>query len=111
MPTTIADHVFSCLKSFKSVTSIACEEPGGQGDSKNPEWKIGDEMLRFRVWSGNLGAHQQGKSSLDYRLRDASHLSTQVKSLLEDLKDALDNGSLTYVEAVVISNRQVKHKH
>ncbi|KAF3015046.1 hypothetical protein E8E14_010428 [Neopestalotiopsis sp. 37M] len=48
-------------------------------------------MSRFKVWSGNIGAHQRGKSSLDYRLRDASHLSTQVKTLLQDLKHALNN--------------------
>lgn len=31
--------------------------------------ELEDEIGRFRVWSGNLGALQQGHSSLDYRLR------------------------------------------
>ena len=30
---------------------------------------------RFRVWSGNIGAHQTGKSSLDHRLR---HLTLRL---------------------------------
>jgi hypothetical protein len=32
-----------------------------------------DELGRLRVWAANIGAHQSGQSSLDYRLRDASH--------------------------------------
>jgi hypothetical protein len=50
-----------------------------------------DEETRFRVWSGNIGAHKKGRSSLDYRLRDASHIQKQVINLLEDLNTLLDD--------------------
>ncbi|KAK4229267.1 hypothetical protein QBC38DRAFT_508389 [Podospora fimiseda] len=41
-----------------------------------------NELSRFKVWCGNMGAHRSGMSSLDYRLRDAIHLKDQ---------DPLDN--------------------
>lgn len=49
---------------------------------------------RFRVWSGNIGAHQSGKSSLDYRLRDASYISTRILRLLTDLDGLLRDGKI-----------------
>lgn len=87
---SIAEHVAGCLEAFRSVSIII---PGEAQDySKKATWKIRDEFSRFKVWSGNIGAHQHGRSSLDYRLRDASHLTTQVKNLLSDLKNLLDTG-------------------
>ncbi|KAI1874068.1 uncharacterized protein JN550_002647 [Neoarthrinium moseri] len=83
MSTTIAEHVLSCFESFKSIRAAE--------HSTKSECKIRDQLPRFKVWTGNIGAHQRGKSSLDYRLRDASHLTSQVKNLLQDLKSSLDN--------------------
>lgn len=48
-----------------------------------------DELGRFRVWAANIGAHQQGLSSLDYRLRDASHIQSQISRLLTALEESL----------------------
>ncbi|GLA13934.1 hypothetical protein AnigIFM62618_011352 [Aspergillus niger] len=48
-----------------------------------------DELGRFRVWAANIGAHQQGLSSLDYRLRDASHIQSQIFRLLTALEESL----------------------
>lgn len=44
-----------------------------------------DELGRLRIWAGNIGAHQIGQSSLDYRLRDASHLKNETVKLLQRL--------------------------
>ncbi|KAK3896368.1 hypothetical protein C8A05DRAFT_20639, partial [Staphylotrichum tortipilum] len=44
--------------------------------------------------AGNLGAHQSGRASLDYRLREAPHLHKQVIYLLEDLTQSLDDALL-----------------
>ncbi|OJD11712.1 hypothetical protein AJ78_07565 [Emergomyces pasteurianus Ep9510] len=55
-----------------------------------------DEHGRLRVWTGNIGAHKSGPSSLEYRLLDASHIRAQVGSLLEALR-----GSLNEVLAIV----------
>ncbi|PGH00346.1 hypothetical protein GX51_05844 [Blastomyces parvus] len=51
--------------------------------------ELQDEYGRLRVWTGNIGAHQSGRSSLEYRLRDTSHIKTQVASLLDALKWSL----------------------
>ncbi|KAG7004790.1 hypothetical protein G7Y79_00023g053740 [Physcia stellaris] len=48
-----------------------------------------DELGRLRVWTANIGAHQTGQSSLDYRLRDASHIRLHIVKLLEDLHQTL----------------------
>ncbi|KAG9195991.1 hypothetical protein G6011_01112 [Alternaria panax] len=48
-----------------------------------------DEVGRFRVWAGNLGALQKGHSSLDYRLRDSPNLLSSALKLLEELEHNL----------------------
>ncbi|GAA83709.1 hypothetical protein AKAW_01824 [Aspergillus luchuensis IFO 4308] len=50
-------------------------------------WK--DELGRLRLWAGNIGARQTGQSSLDYRLRDASHIKNQTVRILEAIKKLL----------------------
>lgn len=55
-----------------------------------------DEQGRFRVWSGNLGALQKGHSSLDYRLRDAPLLRTNVLKLLNELGTNLFESTSKY---------------
>ncbi|KAI1417942.1 hypothetical protein F5Y13DRAFT_199073 [Hypoxylon sp. FL1857] len=84
---TIAGHVASCLESFESIMVDAIPDASNQSTVS----RILDELARFKVWSGNIGAHRSRKSSLDYRLRDASHLQKQIKSLLIDLNDTLKN--------------------
>ncbi|KAJ0415252.1 hypothetical protein BJY00DRAFT_293763 [Aspergillus carlsbadensis] len=50
-----------------------------------------DELGRLRVWAANIGAHQSGQSSLDYRLRDASHLKMETTNLLNSLLETLQD--------------------
>ncbi|RHZ55167.1 uncharacterized protein CDV56_106039 [Aspergillus thermomutatus] len=58
-----------------------------------------DELGRLRVWSGNNGAHEVGQASLDYRLRDASHLKKETIKLLnrmlqvlQEVREVVDDG-------------------
>lgn len=51
-----------------------------QNEVPLPAWK--DELGRLRLWAGNIGAHQTGQSSLEYRLRDASHITSQTIKIL-----------------------------
>ena len=57
-----------------------------------------DELGRFRLWCGNIGAHRHGRSSLDHRLREASHVKIRVVELLQRIQsllgeiDAIING-------------------
>lgn len=51
------------------------------------------ELLeRFKMWSGNCGAHRIGRASLDHRLREAPEIHQQVLTLLQDLENALHEG-------------------
>jgi hypothetical protein len=50
-----------------------------------------DAHSRFKVWCGNLGVFQWGHASLDWRLREASQVRTQVVDLLEHMADDLEN--------------------
>ncbi len=86
--TTITDHVGGCLESFRDLTLALNGENRDFRDQIRLE-DVEDEFGRFRIWSGNIGAHRVGRSSLDYRLRDASHIRQRVISLLVDLKETL----------------------
>lgn len=60
-----------------------------------------DETKRFCLWSVNVGAHDQGTGSLEYRLRDSSNILSTIISLLDQLslslQDAISivSGSIT----------------
>ncbi|KAF5546497.1 zinc finger transcription factor ace1 [Fusarium mexicanum] len=92
---TIGDHVSACLQEFHSLCSFpviwenGIPDDGTQSDIS--PLKLQNEMSRFKVWSGNIGAHKKGRSSLDHRLRDASHIRNQVVELLEDLRGSLQD--------------------
>lgn len=62
-----------------------------------------DEIGRFRVWCGNIGALQKGHSSLDYRLRDSPLLSSNVMKLLNELEDNITAG-MNGVKPLIHSN-------
>ncbi|KAM0553411.1 hypothetical protein ACHAPJ_007426 [Fusarium lateritium] len=86
---SIANSVRSALQSFQTVTSLAptsCDV-----SYQEPLTSISEEEARFKVWSGNIGAHNSGRRSLQYRLRDASHLQKQIVALLGDLIDLLED--------------------
>ncbi|KAK3388381.1 hypothetical protein B0T20DRAFT_365211, partial [Sordaria brevicollis] len=63
---------------------------------------------RFRVWSSNLGAHRTGRSSLDYRLRDASNIRAHVVKLLNDLLGCLQDAT-SIVNGTVRPGDSVEH--
>lgn len=85
-PDTIASRVARVLDSFRSL--VEPTEPLSFSEPWIPR-RLQDENTKFRVWSGNTGAHKTGTGSLDFRLRDASHIPEQVKDLLDELCNLL----------------------
>lgn len=77
---SISLNVQACLDEFQNQPNKA-------------DVRLQNELGRFRVWYGNVAAHQPSSSRrpLEYRLRDSSNLREAVLSLLQDLKDALRN--------------------
>ena len=76
--------LLSCLRSYGELLNLV----------NAPRYKYKDEVLaaswidelgRLRIWAGNVGAHQTGSSSLEFRLRDSSHIRDEVTHLLTDL--------------------------
>lgn len=82
MDTSIATALNECLKEFTELTNSGALTRYNNEVSKH-RWL--DERGRLRIWAGNIGAHQTGQSSLDYRLRDASHLKNETVKLLHRL--------------------------
>ena len=50
-----------------------------------------DELGRLRIWAGNIGAYQNGHLSLDFRLRDSSHIRQQIINLLDQIPPILQD--------------------
>ncbi|KAL1635638.1 hypothetical protein SLS56_001691 [Neofusicoccum ribis] len=82
--TSIAASVKRCLRSFDDLRQ-ELHRATNKFSSEISISDVDDETGRFRVWAGNIGAHQMGLRLLDYRLRDASHIKSRVQSLLQDL--------------------------
>lgn len=83
----ISEEVLDCLQSFQKLKDTVASSGNG-----NTALDISDELGRFNIWSGNIGAHRSGQSSLEYRLKDASHLRDHVLLLLRSLRDNLQDG-------------------
>jgi hypothetical protein len=87
-PALIANHVRKCLDGFHDACSkLAKAKPLVRG--KIPLGAMHDSFGRFRLWVGNIGAHRRGRASLDYKLREASHIKTRVLELLKNLESDL----------------------
>ncbi|KAL3475863.1 hypothetical protein BJX99DRAFT_258944 [Aspergillus californicus] len=85
---TISDLSRACLKQFTDlIQSDALAQTPSQSGVTLRAWK--DELGRLRLWIANIGAHQTGQSSLDYRLRDASHIRTQTLKVLKAISTLL----------------------
>ena len=90
MATSISSSIIACLKSFnefiEEIRNFPDKDVRGLVASA---WE--DELGRLRMWAANIGAHQTGQSSLDFRLRDASHIRQQIIKLLQGLLRRLQN--------------------
>ncbi|QPC80095.1 hypothetical protein HYE68_010847 [Fusarium pseudograminearum] len=89
---SIADSVRNCLNDFEVIRKADLLDAGTA--NRNAALEIREEEARFKIWSGNIGAHSEGRRSLQYRLRDASHLQRQVMSLLGELSELLGDAFL-----------------
>ncbi len=89
MNRNISKIVTNCVKTFEAL--ILKESAWNEGEIHI--FEVQNELHRFKVWAGNIRAHQAGRSSLDYRLRDASHLKTQVLRLLQSLSRMFEDAA------------------
>ncbi|KAJ5539139.1 hypothetical protein N7513_007471 [Penicillium frequentans] len=76
---TIPFTLNDCLKELADVASSRVQRY--ENEVSQARWL--DELGRLRIWAGNTGALQCDQLSLDYRLRDASHLKNEISRILQ----------------------------
>ena len=100
MATAISTSTTACLSTFNEFIedirqNYGSNELGTKGLVVRA-WE--DELGRLRIWAANIGAHQTGCSSLDFRLRDASHIRGQITTLLDSLRRKLQDTKVALAE-------------
>lgn len=94
---SISDLTRGCLKQLNNL--LSSETLQHQNEVPLLAWK--DELGRLRLWAGNIGAHQTGQSSLEYRLRDASHIKDQTVKILRGIERLI-----TDIQATLRGNKE-----
>ncbi|KAF8418438.1 hypothetical protein EV426DRAFT_707586 [Tirmania nivea] len=92
-PQSIANWYRSCIATFENVTrSVDNLAPNLDSAKALALQLVQDQIGRFRVWAGNMGAHHPARSrmSLDHKLKEASHIHDMVVELLEELNTSLE---------------------
>ena len=82
---TLAAVGFDAVRLFRSLENVAIADYKGLDEDR-----LIQQQQRFDLWATNIGLHQQGHASLDYRFRDAPDIYHFCRTLLEDLVEALE---------------------
>lgn len=90
MEKSISNWHGTCYKAFAALIQAS-------SDTDNCSEQLPHDVLidlagRFNVWAGNIGAGQQGRASLDYRLREATYIQETVIQTLMYLNESLRKG-------------------
>jgi hypothetical protein len=98
MAVSISTSTKACLQALNTfINEHARDQEAPKEGFMIEAWQ--DELGRFRMWAANIGAHQKGQSSLDFRLRDASHIHQQIIKLLDDLLGLLQDAQDVLIES------------
>lgn len=82
---TLAAVGFDIIRLFNAFESATIKDYQGlEADN------FVEQQQRFELWANNIGLHQRGHASLDYRLRDAPAIHQYCQTLLEDLAKTLE---------------------
>ncbi|KAF1954595.1 hypothetical protein CC80DRAFT_536757 [Byssothecium circinans] len=92
---SIVEHYERCLNEFHYLSGLLYSS---NTSSIAVRADVDEEIDRYKLWAGNVGAHQSGKNyslSLDYRLREASFYRDRVIDLLAVLERHLQKAITT----------------
>ncbi|KAH7135409.1 hypothetical protein B0J11DRAFT_158752 [Dendryphion nanum] len=78
---------FQCIRNFQDLIKSLQSSPEELRIQISVS-ALENELSRFKIWCGNLGALQRGRSSLDVRLRDSIIMKATVLRFLEQLQDS-----------------------
>ena len=79
----IKDATLGCVKGFDAVLELP---------NKRDLSKVEDNLTRFRIWAGNIGAFHSlpSRASADSRLREAPEVRSRIIELLDDICETND---------------------
>src|SRR5690242_15818274 len=78
-----------CLKNFERLLECIRNPPTGK-QVELSQRSVENDVGRFKIWCGNLGALQTGGSSLDVRLRDSPVVRGTVVTFLTQMNESLE---------------------
>ncbi|KAL1392311.1 hypothetical protein HDK64DRAFT_296940 [Phyllosticta capitalensis] len=90
-PGPISEEVHKCLESFDGLKRNALS-PTAEDVGEISISKVSNAADRFRLWVGNIGAHRKDRGSLDFRLRDAPLIQSNVLDILSTLSSRMEEG-------------------
>jgi hypothetical protein len=98
---TIRRRADDCLDQFRLLIRFENEVQEGDKAGRNEKdyelSRTQEQLARFEMWTGNVGALADGHASLDYRVRNSEDAKQLVVEFLGTLLLALRGGKLTLV--------------
>jgi pentatricopeptide repeat protein len=87
MALSVSDQCRSCIVTLQEITSILAQTH--HGDRHVTHAQVSEELDRFSLFIGNIGALHRPESpmSIESRLQEANDVLTHILSLLNDLND------------------------
>ncbi|KAF2007646.1 hypothetical protein P154DRAFT_419374, partial [Amniculicola lignicola CBS 123094] len=86
----VADQCRTCINNLKSISATL--ETSERNDERVGSVQVNEELDRFSLWVGNIGALHPPESllSLEKRLHSAEDVLSHILELLGDLKEVTD---------------------
>jgi hypothetical protein len=87
MDESTSDRCRSCITTLTSSISIISST--GNEHSREHFERVSDELARFSLWAGNIGALHKPDSpmSLESRLQEAKDVLTHIQELLDNISE------------------------
>ena len=95
MATSASEQCQTYITTMKTILSSLSNSDAQKGHIQTEQ--VNDELERFSLWMGNIGARHIPASSmsLESRLREASDILAYVLELLDDLNEVARERMLT----------------
>jgi hypothetical protein len=100
MVASVLEQCGACIATLKTIVSNLSQPDRQKGRVHHEQ--VNDELGRFSLWMGNIGALHRPESfmSLESRLREANDVLTHILELLNDLNEvAGERGFCCFIHA------------
>jgi hypothetical protein len=87
MATPVSERCQDCISTLKTVVNLLSGADGAR--VRIHHYHVNDELERFTLWVGNIGALHRPESSMsiESRLREANDVLIHILELLDDLNE------------------------